>query len=387
VTISRWFADVFPKPAARKSRRRFPVAALVELLENRVLLSAQTVIADVLTTLPGTAADDVALELDLVRGGGNLQEVGLFVFDADGTVDGLNPGDEGFDEAVLDRRMIVFDAAGNRVASDPMQFIGGTELGFYLCSNSDSSSAQFETQMTSSNGIRLAFEETTPIWPSVSGSLGGRSLDDAVIDVTIGDPVALPVIEALEDRVIPEEQLLQFTVAAENPAGPSSDLRFELGTAPPGATIDELTGEFSWTPTESQGPGRFDVVVIVFNQSRPEASSNQRFVIDVTEVNSAPVISPIGSQTVNQSQQLRVDVQVSDADRPIVPVNRFTFSLVNNTVSGATINVRTGVFTWTPSLNDAPGLYEFEVQVLDNGTPQQGDTETFTVEVLPPANP
>ena len=48
--------------------------------------------------------------------------------------------------------------------------------------------------------------------------------------------------------------------------------------------------------------------------------------------------------------------------------------------SGASITAG-GVFTWTPSEAQGPGVFSFDVVVTDDGTPNLEDRETITVTV------
>ncbi|MEM3129373.1 MAG: Ig domain-containing protein, partial [Nitrososphaerales archaeon] len=60
--------------------------------------------------------------------------------------------------------------------------------------------------------------------------------------------------------------------------------------------------------------------------------------------------------------------------------NTLTFSLVG-APAGASINPSTGVFTWTPTEEQGPDAYTFDVVVTDNGDPNLSDSETITVTV------
>ncbi len=158
-------------------------------------------------------------------------------------------------------------------------------------------------------------------------------------------------------------------------------MRYQLDQFPNGLSIDATTGLISWTPTEAQGPGRYDVVVHVFNQTRPQSFTTQRFAINVSEVNTPPVITPIPDQMTNQLLQLSFTVSATDADLPVKPGNQFTFSL-DNPLQGASIDATTGRFIWTPNVE--PGTYTFTVRVRDNGSPALESTADFNVIVNPP---
>ena len=383
-----WFPKIFPTPPARR-RPKFAghYPAWVETLENRVLLSGQSFVAQTFAVPPGTAFDDIPVLFQLTQGP-EFTEVGVFQFDADGTVGGVAPGSEGFEDAVLNSatRRVLFTAGSPLGASASGIFLGGRPIGVYFCQDAGISANQFDVQMTSS-GARAGFDETPPIWSAVSNVPGSsiRRFDDGVVQATFGRPVQfpLPTINPIAEQTIAEEQMFEISVSAQNPAGPQSDLRYQLDLAPEGVSIDAMTGLINWTPTEAQGPGRYDIVVRVFNANRPESFATERFVVNVTEVNTAPVIAPIEDKEVNQLEELEFTVAVTDADRPILVTDRFAFSLVDNMIAGASIDPLTGEFTWMPTLDDAPGSYMFTVRVVDNTGLE--DTETFTVNVNPAA--
>src|SRR4030095_7940514 len=66
------------------------------------------------------------------------------------------------------------------------------------------------------------------------------------------------------------------------------------------------------------------------------------------------------------------------ASDPDLPPNTLSFSLDPGSPAGATIDVATGVFSWTPS---ASGTFPVTARGTDNGSPPMSDTETFAVTV------
>ncbi len=81
-----------------------------------------------------------------------------------------------------------------------------------------------------------------------------------------------PVLAAIGDQSVDEGSLLAFTVAATDADLPANNLSFRLDSgAPAGATIDPTTGEFSWTPTEAQGPAVHSVTVRVTDDGTPKS--------------------------------------------------------------------------------------------------------------------
>jgi len=88
--------------------------------------------------------------------------------------------------------------------------------------------------------------------------------------------------------VYPGQTLTVFASASDNDAGQT--LRFSLGQgAPPGAAIDAVSGQFTWTP--STGPSTNPVTIIVTDDGTPNLSASQTFSVVVSI---APLISGIG---------------------------------------------------------------------------------------------
>ncbi|WP_018611489.1 choice-of-anchor tandem repeat GloVer-containing protein [Segetibacter koreensis] len=103
------------------------------------------------------------------------------------------------------------------------------------------------------------------------------------------------------------------------------------------------------------------------------ASAPQWIKINVTAVNDAPVLAPIGNKTIAKGATLKFTATATDDDAGQTK----TFSLLN-APAGASISATTGAFSWTPT---ATGSYTFKVRVADNGSPALYDEEQLTVTV------
>ncbi len=66
----------------------------------------------------------------------------------------------------------------------------------------------------------------------------------------------------------------------------------------------------------------------------------------------------------------------------VVYSNVLTFSLDPGAPAGASINPRTGLFSWTPTRAQAPNTYNLTARVTDSGSPPLSDAKTFNVTVL-----
>ena len=209
---------------------------------------------------------------------------------------------------------------------------------------------------------------------------GTPNLDDfETIQVTVSEVNAAPVLAAIGDKTIDEGSLLTFTASASDPDTPGNTLTFSLDAgAPVGASIVGSSGVFTWTPTEAQGPGTFDITVRVTDGGTPNLDDFETIQVTVGEVNAAPVLAAIGDKTVDEGSLLTFTAGASDPD---TPGNTLTFSLDAGAPAGASIDGSSGVFTWTPTEAQGPGTFDITVRVTDNGTPNLDDFETIQVTV------
>ena len=149
--------------------------------------------------------------------------------------------------------------------------------------------------------------------------------------------------------------------------------------APTGASINPSTGVFTWTPTEAQGPGTYNITVRVTDNNSPAQSDAKTFRVTVNETNAAPALATITNYTIHAGNTLIFTNSATDSD---IPANALSYSLTNGP-AGATIVSSNGVFTWTPSDNQANTTNTIGVKVTDNGVPPLSNTKNFTVIVAP----
>ena len=185
-----------------------------------------------------------------------------------------------------------------------------------------------------------------------------------------------PALTVLSNAVVNEQALLTFTATASD-LDTNQTVAFSLGNAPDGAAIDPVTGVFSWTPTEAQGPGVYIISVRATDDGAPPLTAQKRVVVTVNEVNTPPVLPAIADQTIDEGRTLSLSLAAADAD---LPAQSLTYSL-DAKPPGAALNAATGAFSWTPSEIQGPGAYDITVRVTDNGVPAMSDIRTFHVTV------
>lgn len=113
----------------------------------------------------------------------------------------------------------------------------------------------------------------------------GNFFDVSNVNFAITAPAnAAPVINTIAPATIDEDLLYTFQVVASDP-NPGQTLSYALtGTIPSGASVNATTGLFSWTPSESQGPGSYTLTVRATDNGSPALNTTRTFNITVLEV-------------------------------------------------------------------------------------------------------
>ncbi|MFW2380731.1 MAG: Ig-like domain-containing protein, partial [Acidimicrobiales bacterium] len=266
------------------------------------------------------------------------------------------------DQAVDELTSLAFTAAATDVdTADTLAYSldAGAAVGMTI----DAATGVFEWTPTETQGPGV-FSVTVRVTDD-----GVPSLDDSeTIDITVGEVNESPVLDAIGDQAVDELVSLGFTAAASDVDLAANGLTFSVDAgAPTGASIDPTSGVFEWTPTESQGPGVFSVTVRVTDDGVPALSDAETFDITVSETNEAPVLGDIGDQTVDELASLGFTATATDVD---LPANGLAFTLDGTAIAaGMTIDPVSGVFEWTPTEAQGPGVYPVTVTVTDDGTP------------------
>ncbi len=168
-------------------------------------------------------------------------------------------------------------------------------------------------------------------------------------------------------------ETLTFTNSATDADRPAQELTFSLDPgAPTNAFINPSTGEFSWTP-ENSDAGTNNITIRVTDSLGLSAS---RVVpIIVKKINSAPYLElPFDTaQEVTMGSSVSWTNTAWDAEG-----DALTFSLINPP-PGATINAVSGVFSWTPPQVIATNYVT--IRVTDNGVPSLYTEQTATIIV------
>jgi len=112
----------------------------------------------------------------------------------------------------------------------------------------------------------------------------------STITVTVAEVNDAPVIgfKGLPTGATPELKTVEFTVVGSD--ADNLKLVYGLEGAPQGASINNMTGAFTWTPTEAQGPGTYTFAVTVMGGT---IQSKAFITLTVSEVNQPPSLTRV----------------------------------------------------------------------------------------------
>jgi PKD repeat protein len=212
---------------------------------------------------------------------------------------------------------------------------------------------------------------------------GVPPLDDfETLTITVIEVNQAPVLAAIGDQSGDEGTLISFTASATDADLPPNTLVFSLDPgAPDGAGIDPSSGEFTWTPTEVQGPGIYTVTVRVTDDGIPPLDDCETITITVSEVNQPP-------QAVDDEYATDEDTPLvvaapglltndSDAD---LPANPLSTVLDSPPAEGDLLLNADGSFVYTPTLN-FNGLITFTYHAFDGQA--ASNLVTVSIEINP----
>ncbi len=192
----------------------------------------------------------------------------------------------------------------------------------------------------------------------------GSAQDSETVTMTVqqvSTPNTAPVLAGVGNKSTQENQTLSFSVSATDADGDS--LTYSASGLPSGAGFSSQS--FSWTPSYDQS-GTHEMTITVSDGS---AQDSETISISVTNVNRAPTLNSVGSQSTQEETLLTFTLAGSDPDGDTV-----TYS-ASGLPSGATLSGNT--FSWIPSSSQV-GSHSATFAVSDGDLQ---DTETVTLTV------
>ncbi|MCZ2155876.1 MAG: putative Ig domain-containing protein [Bryobacterales bacterium] len=218
--------------------------------------------------------------------------------------------------------------------------------------------------------LGLSFNTSTGVLSGIPVKPGEYRLDAAAIDSNTSiDKQFTLVIAELSPLFILTETLPEATIGETYPlslaVSGTSPYIFSVtsGTLPQGLNLDEKSGAFTGSPTQT---GVFSFTVQVTDSKSQSATKS--FTLRVADA-LAILSSTLPSGTINQPYP-QTNIDVAGGTKPYV------FSLSGNLPPGISLDVARGILSGTPTTT---GTYSFTATVRDAA--QRQASRSFTIEV------
>lgn len=208
-----------------------------------------------------------------------------------------------------------------------------------------------------------------------------ESIDSNIATVTITVTAVndSPILNPIGNKSADELSTLYFVVTATDP---DNTLIYSLSNEPTGATINSNTGEFSFTPTEAQGPNSYTLTVSVTDGTN---TNLEQIIITVNEVNVAPVAS---NDSISTNEDIVKTITLGSTDSDL-PLQTLTYNIVSGVSNGVLWSIVNNQLTYTPS-TDYNGVDSFTFKSNDGTADSNTATISITINATndaPIANP
>ncbi len=191
--------------------------------------------------------------------------------------------------------------------------------------------------------------------------------DRETITLTVLDVNRAPNINDPGPRQGAEGSTIVIELSAEDPDGDS--VTFFAAGAPGGASIDGSV--FTWN-VPYDAPAGVEVTFIAEDSGNPPLRDSILVSISTNNVNQAPELDPISDTIMNENEQLRIALNATDPDGGVIAYS------MDSSIDGA--DLTTGIFTWTPTYDQA-GSYSVVFKAHDDGTPPLSDSIVVGITV------
>jgi hypothetical protein len=187
-----------------------------------------------------------------------------------------------------------------------------------------------------------------------------------------------PTLAPIPSATIQQGQPLTVPWSGSDPDVPANALTYSLGAgAPAGASIDPITGGFTWTPSFSTPQGDHTIVAVVTDNGSPALSSSRLFVVTVLPAPQPPVFDPVPVQRATELVAWQLQVRATDPQALHAPV---AYSL-DVAPANAVVDRNSGLLTWQPAESQGPTNAVFVVRAVSSVAPFLTATTTFSVQV------
>ncbi len=192
----------------------------------------------------------------------------------------------------------------------------------------------------------------------------GTATAELIVRVLVQEFNHPPTLEPLSARTVNEQVPLSIQLQASD-LDEGDVLTFGATGLPTGATLNDMTGLFTWTPDATQGDGpsgmrTYTVTLTVTDSAGLSASQSLSVSVnDTVRVNRPPKFLGLIDHPIEEGKLLQFVVEVSDPDG-----DPLTVSLTGEPPRRATFDPLTRKFSWRPDGTQA-GQYSLTFEVRD----------------------
>ncbi len=233
--------------------------------------------------------------------------------------------------------------------------------------------------------------ETTPFYTlTVQVDDGGSSAltDTATIMVNVTDVNEAPTLEdvtlQIAENSVDEMAVETITGEDQDTTAPNNVLTYSIidGDTDGAFAISSSTGEITVNGEDKidfETTPFYTLTVQVADGGAPVLIGTATIMVNVTDVNEAPIITSLNTFTVAENQPAVATLTVTDVDTGDTP----TFSETITGTDAAAFTLTTGgVLTFNDNPNfETKSSYSITITVADGGNPSLTDTATITVNV------
>ena len=250
------------------------------------------------------------------------------------------------------------------------------------------SNAQISTNGVISWAPLQTQSPSTNIFTTIVSDNGNPALTATnIFSVIVQEVNQAPALPVISTQFVNELTSLTVTNTAIETNIHSLTIGYGLINPPSGLAIS-ANGVITWTPAQTNSPSTNTITTVVTNSDpydtlNPQLTASNSFVVIVREVNQAPVLSSIPTQTINELTLLSVTNATTEPNIHSVTTG---YGLVYPpTPTGVTITTN-GVIRWTPTQTQSPSTNSIVAIAINTNPydlffPTLMATNSFTVVV------
>ena len=190
------------------------------------------------------------------------------------------------------------------------------------------------------------------------------------VNVTVNGVNDAPTLNAVANQTVYVGSTLSFTAVGSDLDQPPQTLTYSLtGSVPSGASINPLTGAFSWSPTAAQGGHIYTLTVRVTDNGSPNLWAERQFTVGVAWTWSNLLAPVQAGGTYKAGRTIPIRFQLTGASAGITDaVIRLNIYQLNNNVVGDPVDVESTSSATTGNLfRYENGQYVFNLSTSGMG--------------------